>query len=320
MRSATMRILHRMDWLLVALTITGLTVFEIVSSVDNAIINADVLATMGEKARRWFLLWGLIFAVFVVRGLLPWLIVWATTPSLGPIGALLATFSNDPAVIAAIEESAPVLLIFGGTFLIFLFLHWLFVEEKACGLRSEVFFSRQAVWFYAVASILLAAIVWFALRVNVMMGFSAVLGSTAFFIIHGFRQNAEAQEARLRQPGVSDLSKIAYLEVLDATFSIDGVIGAFAFTLSVPLILIGNGIGAVVVRELTIRGVDRIRSYCFLKNGAMYSILVLGTIMLANSFGFHIPAWLSPVVTFAVVGYFLYRSVQEQRRGAAGVV
>ena len=320
MRSATMRILHRMDWLLVALTITGLTVFEIVSSVDNAIINADVLATMGEKARRWFLLWGLIFAVFVVRGLLPWLIVWATTPSLGPIGALFATFSSDPAVTAAIEESAPVLLIFGGTFLIFLFLHWLFVEEKACGLRSEVFFSRQGVWFYATASILLAAIVWFALQINAMMGFSAVLGSTAFFIIHGFRQNAEAQEARLRQPGVSDLSKIAYLEVLDATFSIDGVIGAFAFTLSVPLILIGNGIGAVVVRELTIRGVDRIRSYCFLKNGAMYSILVLGTIMLANSFGFHIPAWLSPVVTFAVVGYFLYRSVQEQRRGAAGVV
>jgi len=309
-----------MDWLLIALTITGLTVFEIVSSVDNAIINADVLATMGEKARRWFLLWGMFIAVFVVRGLLPWLIVWATTPSLGPIGALLATFSNDPAVIAAIEESAPVLLIFGGTFLIFLFLHWLFVEEKACGLRSEVFFSRQAVWFYAVASILLAAIVWFALRVNVMMGFSAVLGSTAFFIIHGFRQNAEAQEARLRQPGVSDLSKIAYLEVLDATFSIDGVIGAFAFTLSVPLILIGNGVGAVVVRELTVRGVDRIRSYCYLKNGAVYSILVLGTIMLANSFGFHIPAWLSPVATFAIVGYFLYRSVQEQRRGAVGAV
>ena len=318
MQSATMRILRRMDWLLVVLTIMGLTVFETVSSIDNAIINADVLATMGEKARRWFLLWGLIFAVFVVRGLLPWLIVWATTPSLGPVGALFATFSSDPVVTAAIEESAPVLLIFGGTFLIFLFLHWLFVEEKACGLRSEVFFSRQAVWFYAAASILLAAIVWFALQINAMMGFSAVLGSTAFFIIHGFRQNAEVQEARLRQPGVSDLSKVAYLEVLDATFSIDGVIGAFAFTLSVPLILIGNGIGAIVVRELTVRGVDRIRSYCFLKNGAMYSILVLGTIMLADSFGFHIPAWLSPVATFAIVGYFLHRSVQEQRRGAAG--
>jgi hypothetical protein len=309
-----------MDWLLIILTVAGLSVFEIVSSIDNAIINADVLATMGEKARRWFLLWGLIFAVFVVRGLLPWLIVWATTPSLGPIGALLATFSSDPAVVAAIEESAPVLLIFGGMFLVLLFFHWLFVEEKTCGLRSEAFFSRQSVWFYAVASILLAVIVWFALQIDTLMGFAAVLGSTAFFIVHGFRQNAEVQEARLRRPGMSDFSKIAYLEVLDATFSIDGVIGAFAFTLSVPLILIGNGIGAVVVRELTVRGVDKIRSYCFLKNGAMYSILVLGTIMLADSFGFHIPTWLSPIATFGIVGYFLYRSVQEQKKGAAGAV
>lgn len=307
-----------MDWLLIILTVAGLSVFETVSSIDNAIINADVLATMGEKGRRWFLLWGLIFAVFVVRGLLPWLIVWATNPSLGPAGALLATFSSDPAVMAAIEESAPVLLIFGGTFLIFLFFHWLFAEDKNFGLRSERFFSQQAVWFYATVSVLLAAIVWFALQLSAMMGFAAVLGSTAFFIVHGFRQNAEVQEARLSQPGISDLSKIAYLEVLDATFSIDGVIGAFAFTLSVPLILIGNGVGAVVVRELTIRGVDRIRSYCYLKNGAMYSILVLGVIMLANSFGFHVPVWLSPVATFAIVGYFLYRSVRIQKKETTG--
>ncbi|HQD25289.1 MULTISPECIES: DUF475 domain-containing protein [Methanoculleus] len=307
-----------MDWLLIILTVAGLIVFETVSSIDNAIINADVLATMSERARRWFLLWGLIAAVFVIRGLLPWVIVWATNPSLGPMGALLATFSSDPDVVAAIEESSPILLIFGGMFLVLLFFHWLFAEEKNCCLRTEAFFSRQAVWFYAVASILLAAVVWFALQINTMMGFAAVLGSTIFFIVHGFRQNAEVQEARLKGSGMSDVSKLAYLEVLDATFSIDGVIGAFAFTLSVPLILIGNGIGAFVVRELTIRGIDRIRSFCYLKNGAMYSILVLGTIMLADSFGFHIPTWLSPIATFAIVGFFLLRSVQEQKGGSAG--
>ena len=130
------------------------------------------------------------------------MIVWATNPSLGSVEALLATFSSDPAVVAAIEESAPLLLIFGGTFLVFLFFHWLFAEEKNSGLRSERFFFRQAVWFYATVSILLAVLVWFALQINVMMGFAAVLGSTAFFIVHGFRQNAEVQEARLRQPGM----------------------------------------------------------------------------------------------------------------------
>ena len=307
-----------MDWLLILLTIAGLIVFETVSSVDNAIINADVLATMSQRARRWFLVWGLIIAVFVVRGLLPWFIVWMTTPSLGPIEALLATFSSDPAVVSAVEESAPILLIFGGMFLILLFFHWLFAEEKNCYLGSERFFSRQAVWFYAIASILLSVIVWFALQISTMMGFAAVLGSTVFFIVHGFRKNAEVQEARMMGSGMSDVSKLAYLEVLDATFSIDGVIGAFAFTLSVPLILIGNGVGAFVVRELTVRGVDQIRKYCYLKNGAMYSILVLGTIMLADSFGFRIPAWLSPIATFIIVGFFLFRSVQQQKKGAVG--
>ena len=307
-----------MDWLLILLTIAGLIVFETVSSVDNAIINADVLATMSQRARRWFLVWGLIIAVFVVRGLLPWFIVWMTTPSLGPIEALLATFSSDPAVVSAVEESAPILLIFGGMFLILLFFHWLFAEEKNCYLGSERFFSRQAVWFYAIASILLSVIVWFALQISTMMGFAAVLGSTVFFIVHGFRKNAEVQEARMMGSGMSDVSKLAYLEVLDATFSIDGVIGAFAFTLSVPLILIGNGVGAFVVRELTVRGVDQIRKFCYLKNGAMYSILVLGTIMLADSFGFRIPAWLSPIATFIIVGFFLFRSVQQQNKGAVG--
>jgi hypothetical protein len=88
---------------------------------------------------------------------------------------------------------------------------------------------------------------------------------------------------------MSDWSKIMYLKVIDATFSIDGVLGAFAFTLSVPLILIGNGIGAFVVREFTVSNVDRIKKYIYLKNGAMYSILFLGIIMISESFGAHVP-------------------------------
>lgn len=74
---------------------------------------------------------------------------------------------------------------------------------------------------------------------------------------------------------MTDISKILYLEVIDMTFSIDGVLGAFAFTLSVPLILLGNGIGAYVVRSLTIHNIERVKRYIYLKNGAMYSIGVL---------------------------------------------
>ncbi len=302
-----------MDWFGLVLTVLGLCLFETISSIDNAIINAEVLTTMGHKARRWFLIWGMLFAVFAVRGVLPWLIVWLATPGLGPIEALTAAFSSDPRVLTAVETSAPLLLMSGGVFLVFLFLHWLFLEPKNFGLKGEKFFYTQGVWFYAAVSVLLSVIVWQSLKINPYLAFSAVIGSTAFFITHGFKENAAKKETELISSGLSDISKIFYLEIIDSTFSIDGVLGAFAFTLSVPLILIGNSLGAFVVREFTIGNIERIKKYLFLKNGAMYSILFLGGIMIADGFGMHIPQWVSPVITFAVVGWFLFKSVRHNK-------
>src|SRR5689334_15049281 len=90
-----------------------------------------------------------------------------------------------------------------------------------------------------------------------------------FFITHGFKENAARNEKDLMREGLSDVSKIFYLEVIDATFSIDGVLGAFAFTMSIPLILIGNGLGAIIVRQLTLGNIERVKRYKYLKNGAM---------------------------------------------------
>jgi len=297
----------------IILTVLGLCLFEIISSIDNAVINAEVLGTMNKKAQKWFLLWGFLFAVFVVRGLLPWIIVWATVPTLGPIGALTATFSNDPNILAAVEKSAPILLLGGGVFLIFLFFHWLFLETKNFGLRHERFFQKNGVWFFATVSVILATLVWYALKINPMLAFSAVIGSTAFFITHGFKENAEKGEQKLISGDnkMSDISKILYLEIIDMTFSIDGVLGAFAFTLSVPLIILGNGLGAYILRKLTIGNIDKIKKYAFLKNGAMYSIFILGIIMVADSFGAEIPSYLSPILTFGIIGFFLYKSIKH---------
>ena len=308
-----------MDWFSIFLTVAGLCLFETITSIDNAIINAEVLSTMGEKARRWFLLWGILIAVFAIRGFLPWLIVWATVPELGFIGALTATFSSDENVTRAIQTSAPILLAGGGIFLVFLFFHWLFQEKKHYGLVGEQFIHKHGVWFFAVVSILLTVIVWFALHQDPYMAFGAVVGSTTFFITHGFKANAErAEEELLEGKGhLSDLSKILYLEVIDATFSIDGVLGAFAFTLSVPLILVGNGLGAIAVRQLTIGNIERVKRYVYLKNGAMYSVLVLGTVMLLHAFHFHIPEWISPVATFLIVGYFFLKSVRAAKQADA---
>lgn len=110
---------------------------------------------------------------------------------------------------------------------------------------------------------------------------------------------------------MSAWSKILYLEILDASFSIDGVIGAFAFTISIPLILLGNGLGALVVHQLTVTGIDLIDKFAYLKNGAMYSIGMLGGLMILESFGQEYPFWLAPMNTVLLLSFFLFLSWRE---------
>ncbi len=296
----------------IILTILGLCLFEVVSSIDNAVINADVLSTMQAKARRWFLIYGIIIAVFLIRWLLPWIIVYTTSPGLWFIWSFTATFSNDPHIKEIIESSSPVLLLWWWIFLIFLFFHWLFLEEKNYSFKFEKFFNEKWMWFYTIISIILSIVVWYALNdPNKMVAFWAVIWSTVYFITHGFKQNAEQSEKQLNKKWLSDMSKILYLEVIDATFSIDWVLWAFAFTLSVPLILIWNWLWAIVIRQLTVWNIERIKQYKYLKNWAMYSILFLGIIMILNAFKINIPEFLSPIITFLVIWYFFYKSIKE---------
>ncbi|MCK9314387.1 MAG: DUF475 domain-containing protein [Methanocorpusculum sp.] len=315
-----------MDILYAIIVVIGLVAFESICSIDNAIINADILSTMGAWARRWFLTWGLLIAVFGVRGILPWAIIWASAPSLGPIGAFTATFSGDETAAMAIEQSAPFLLLAGGIFMVFLALHWLMAEKKNCIVPGELAFSRHGPWFYAAAAIILLGVVYLAVQIDPMLGVAAVAGSAIFFIMQGFRLFADAKSAELEKGTVdkgaghkSEISKLMLLEVIDATFSIDGVVGAFAFTMSVPLILIGNGLGALVVREMTIRNVDNIRKFAYLKNGAMYSIFCLGVIMCTEGFGIEVPMWLAPVLTVTIVATFLGLSIRKIKKNDYGV-
>ncbi|MBU3186692.1 DUF475 domain-containing protein [Clostridium estertheticum] len=299
-----------MGFMSILFIIIGLCVFEIVSSIDNAVINAEVLGTMSEKAKKWFLFYGILFAVFIVRGMLPWIIVWVTNPGLGPIGALTATFSNDPHIKESFELSTPILMLGGGVFLLFLFLHWLFIEDKHFGLPGEEFFVKHGAWFYAIVSVILVVIVALALKHDSVLALSAVIGSSAFFITDGFKKNAESNEQQLlsNTSGMSDISKILYLEIIDMTFSIDGVLGAFAFTTSVPLIILGNGLGAIVVRQLTMGNIENIKKYIFLKNGAMYSILCLGIVMILEGFKIEIPEYITPLVTILIILFFFFKS------------
>ena len=301
----------------ILVVILGLCVFEIISSVDNAIINAHVLKTMPDKFRKIFLFWGIIFAVFVVRGLLPFAIVWLTDPSLSIVQVFSAAFSNNDMVKNSLETSKPLLLLGGGSYLFLVFLAWLFLEEKKYAFWVEGFIHKQGVWFYAIASLFTTVIVYFTLQINPILALAATIGISAFFITDGFKRNAEEKEKELMSGHMSSWSKILYLEVLDASFSIDGVIGAFAFTMVIPLIIIGNGLGALVVRQLTLKGIDTISKYAYLKNGAMYSIGLLGMLMVLESFGHEYPFWLIPVCTLVLLGFFLFLSAREMKAKTA---
>jgi uncharacterized protein len=293
-------------------TIVGLLVLEIVQSVDNAIVNAHMLKTMGERARRWFLLWGILIAVFLVRGILPFLIVWLTAPGITLWQAVSATFGSDPVASQAMKDSAYILLSGGGMFLLLLYLHWLFLEKKdPYFVPDKLVKPHHGVWFFGLAAVLLVGLLW-AFRAQPLAMLATAIGNAVFFILYGFRETAEKKEHEM-ETGHSDLSKLLFLEVLDLSFSIDGIFSAFAFTTNVGLILIGNGIGAIVVRQLTVHGVDRVGQYRWLKNGAMTSIGFLGAFMLCEAFGLHMPEWMPTLITVSIVGAAFWSSHRHLR-------
>jgi hypothetical protein len=295
------------------LIVLGLCVFEVVSSIDNAIINADILSRLDERSRRWFLLWGIFIAVFLVRGLLPWLIVWFASPGLDLSEAFSATFSGDPAAMAALGASANILFVGGGLFLILLFFRWLFIEPKNYGLGFERILFHHKVLFGIMTILLTGFLVTGGLVYDYRLSVSALIGMAAFFIMEFIKNRSESHAKSLHNKGLPMIGVLLSLEMIDASFSIDGVLGALAFTLSIPLILIGNGLGALIVRQFTVGNITRIKRYVYLKNGAMYSILVLGLLMVADGFGYIIPPLLPVISTLGIVGFFLVRSLRYIR-------
>lgn len=300
--------------LLVALTILGLISFEIVSSVDNAIVNAHVLGTMSERSKRWFLLWGIIIAVVAIRGLLPLMIIVVTNPDIGFLSLLRAIEGSDGTARHAMEQNAYILLLGGGMFLFLLYLNWLFQEPKdPYFVPDKLIKPHHGIWFYGIAALLLVGVMYASSARPIGM-ISVAAGNAIFFILHGFRNLAEQEEKKLAHSRRNDASKLMFLMILDASFSIDGVLGAFAFTTNVLLIFIGNGIGAVVVRQLTMKGINKVGTYKWLKNGAMTSIGMLGACMILEGFDVHIPQWLPPCLTFTLVGITFFSSHRDLRR------
>lgn len=296
---------------------TVLSVLELSLSFDNAVINATILATMAVIWRKRFLIWGMIIAVFGVRFIFPILIVYFST-SMGIIDSFNLSITNPDEYEKIIQSSHHVIMSFGGMFLLMLFLKFLFNENK--DLYWIKFIEKFASKISKKGDIKIIFILFLMLGItyiapnNVVMGDSMIavnkieilapmlIGLIAFYLIEFFKSFMETnsdKNSNITQVSGGFISFI-YLETIDMSFSLDGVLGAFAVTQNIIIIMLGLGIGAMAVRSLTIYMVDKdvVSKYIYLEHGAMWSIGFLALSMIVQIF-YHLPSML--VTTFAIV-------------------
>lgn len=299
-----------------------LSVLEISLSFDNAVVNASVLKEMDEVWQKRFLTWGIAFAVFGMRVVFPLAIV-AIAAGLGPIETINLSL-NRPDEYERIVSSAHVGIAgFGGAFLAmvglkFFFdldkeIHWISVIERnltkfAALPAAEIALLLLALW--GISNLLEPAD---ALTFLV----AGILGLVTFIAVEGINTILEMKEEAHKLAGAavrSGLGGFLYLNVLDASFSFDGVIGAFALSNNMIVIALGLSIGAMFVRSMTIHLVRQgtLSAYRFLEHGAFWAIIVLGAIMLLSA-KFHIPETITGLIGAILIGLSFWWSVRYNR-------
>ena len=300
-------------------TATVLAALEIALSFDNAIVNANKLKSMSPVWQRRFLTWGILIAVFGMRVVFPLLVV-VVAAGIGPISAVVLA-ASEPERYGQIMERAHVsIAAFGGTFLMMVALTYFIDEAKevdwirAVECRLRQFSSVRGVEIAIVLAIIMAFATCLPGHESAAFLFAAAAGLLTFLCVEilGHVLDASRDAARLARRG--GFGAFLYLEMLDASFSFDGVIGAFALTRNLFLIAIGLGIGAMYVRSVTIMLVEMgtLAKFRYLEHGAFYSILLLALIMFAQSF-MHIPEAVTGVVGVVLIILSLRSSLIHNR-------
>ncbi|CAA7616297.1 conserved membrane hypothetical protein [Magnetospirillum sp. SS-4] len=297
-----------------------LAVLEISLSFDNAVVNAKVLRTMPPIWQRRFLTWGILIAVFGMRIVFPLLIV-GVMAEVSPWQALVLA-ATRPEEYARIMNAAHVsIAAFGGTFLAMVGLkfffdvnkdvHWVrLVEEPLTklGKIEAVEIALVMILLYGISRLLPeAAVLPFIL--------SGMLGIITFVAVEGVSALMGVDEEGSALVAKSGFASFLYLEVLDASFSFDGVIGAFALTNNLFIIALGLGIGAMFVRSLTIMLVEKgtLSAYRYLEHGAFWAILALAALMLVGSVT-HIPEVITGLIGAVLIVLSFASSIRQNRR------
>ncbi|MEK7594615.1 MAG: DUF475 domain-containing protein [Patescibacteria group bacterium] len=291
-----------------AMTTIVLIAIEIAFSFDNAIINAKVLERLSKFWQQLFLTVGMVFAIVGMRFVFPILIVMVTANL--PWSQVIDEALHHPDVYGAhLAEAHPSIASFGGAFLLTLTLYFLLDHDRSVlwlvRLEKRLQRFRGGVWLPPVVSALTVCIVaYFAgheaavvLRAGL---FGTVLYTAIKLMIDGL--NKFAPKEQKIYSGWPAFLAFMYLQVLDASFSFDGVLGAFAITDKILLIALGLGVGAIWVRSLTVYLVRHgtLNSYKYLEHGAHYAILVLAVALLGSLF-FEVPDAITGVVGLGVI-------------------
>lgn len=306
--------------------IAVLSVLEVSLSFDNAVVNATVLREMDEVWQQRFLTWGIAFAVFGMRVVFP-LGVVAIAAGLGPFEALRLSLEN-PAEYQRIVSSAHVGIAgFGGAFLSLVGSKFFFDAEKEVHWihRLEQWLSS----FARVPAIQIGILLLTMFAITYLLPdeesltflLSGMMGIVTFIAVEGVSKWLEHHEEARRLAGAAVRSGMAgfiYLNILDASFSFDGVIGAFALSNNMIVIALGLSVGAFFVRSMTIHLVRKgtLAQYRFLEHGAFWAIIALGLIMLLSAH-FHIPETVTGLIGAVLIGLSLVWSIRHQRREAA---
>ncbi len=309
--------------MLQALWITAiLGVLEVSLSFDNAVVNASVLRGWNEFWRKLFLTVGILVAVFGMRLLFPLVIVSAAT-GLGLIEVWHMAIDNPTEYSRHLTEKHAEVSAFGGAFLMLVFLNFLFDEEKELHwlgwLEEKVGqYGTEGLAVLLTLSAVCGAMYLMepARKLPVLVaGVSGVLVYIGVQWISGLLEKEEHDPSVGKMISQGSIGGFLYLEVLDASFSFDGVIGAFAITNDVVIIMLGLAIGAMFVRSMTVFLVYKgtLEQFVYLEHGAHYAIGILALIMFA-SVHYHIPEWFTGLSGLAFILVSLWSSVRYRKR------
>ena len=300
-----------------------LSIMEISLSFDNAVVNASVLKHWDEFWQRLFLTVGILIAVFGMRLIFP-LVIVAQTADLGAAEVWNLALNNPHEFSRYLTEHHDEVAAFGGVFLLLVFLNFIFDEDKTqhwlghFEAKLSSYGKIQAVPIFIALLAVLGSLALVEESHHLAVLTAGVWGIIVYVgvdVLSNMLEKEDSEGGDLAKAVKSgSIGGFLYLEILDASFSFDGVIGAFAITNDVVIIMLGLAVGAMFVRSITVYLVKQgtLDEYVYLEHGAHYAIGILALIMFV-SMKFHVPEIVTGLIGIAFIAASVWSSLHYRK-------